>query len=39
MKTLNDTLANYCFLAALTENQNDLYNCICAYLQKSIEFI
>ena len=21
-----DTLANYCFLAALTENQNDLYN-------------
>ena len=26
MKTLNDTLANYCFLAALTENQNDLYN-------------
>lgn len=26
MATSNDTLTNYCFLAALTENQNDLYN-------------
>lgn len=26
MVTSNDTLTNYCFLAALTENQNDLYN-------------
>lgn len=26
METSNDTLTNYCFLAALTENQNDLYN-------------
>lgn len=26
MATPNDKLTNYCFLAALTENQNDLYN-------------